>query len=113
MDKLRMGIFKSVLIVFTLSVLLPATGALAQDGVLNFNKATVEALIANEDLELDEEIANAIVTYRGKNGVFKKPEDLLKVPGMTQDLLDEINPVMKDGDLVYDPDAEQPGMKAY
>jgi len=49
-DKLRMGIFKSVLIVFTLSVLLPATGALAQDGVLNFNKATVEALIANEDL---------------------------------------------------------------
>jgi len=53
------------------------------------------------------------VTYRGKNGVFKKPEDLLKVPGMTQDLLDEINPVMKDGDLVYDPDAEQPGMKAY
>jgi competence protein ComEA len=80
---------------------------------LNFNKASVEVLMANEDLELDGEIASAIVAYREKNGAFKKPADLLKVPGIDQDLIDDINPIMKDGDLVYDPDAEQPGMKAY
>ena len=113
MRKLHMGILKSVFIVFTLMIFLPATGALAKDGVLNFNKASVEELMANEDLELEKDMATAIVNYREKNGAFKKPKDLLKVPGMTKDLFGEINPVMEDGDLIYDPDSDQPGMNAY
>jgi len=112
-SKRGMHIMKSVFIVFALMAFLPLGGVFAQDDILNFNKADVEGLVANEDLELDEEIAIAIVAYRNKNGAFKKPADLLKVPGIDQDLIDDINPIMKDGDLVYDPDAEQPGMKAY
>jgi competence protein ComEA len=112
-SKRGLSIFKSVSLVFALMVLLSTGSVFAQDGILNFNKASVEVLMANEDLELDGEIASAIVAYREKNGAFKKPADLLKVPGIDQDLIDDINPIMKDGDLVYDPDAEQPGMKAY
>ncbi len=113
MRNLHMGILKFVFIVFALTVLLPTAGVLAQDGVLNLNKASVEELMANEDLELENDMATAIVNYREKNGAFTKPKDLLKVPGMDEDLFDEISPVMQDGDLVYDPDSDQPGMNAY
>jgi len=111
--KLHRGVLKFVFIVFALMMFLMPTGVLAQDDVLNFNTASLKELLANEDLELDEEIANAIVNYREKNGAFKKPKDLLNVPGMTEDIFDEINPIMEDGDLVYDPDSDQPGMNAY
>ena len=113
MRKLHMGILKFVFIVFALMMFLPTAGVLAQDGVLNLNKASVDELMANEDLELEKDIATAIVNYREKNGAFKKPKDLLNVPGMDKDLFDEINPVMEDGDLIYDPDSDQPGMNAY
>ena len=106
MKKININILKSVIIIFALMVFIPAAGAIAQDGIVSLNKATVDELLAIEDIELDEEIANAIVNYRDKNGVFKKSEDLLKVPGMTQDWMEEINPVVMDGDVVYDPDAE-------
>ena len=106
MKKIKISILNSVFILLVLVIFLPAAGALAQDEIVSLNKATVEELLAIEDIELDEEIANAIVNYREKNGAFKKSEDLLKVPGMTQDWLEEINPVVVDGDVVYDPDAE-------
>jgi competence protein ComEA len=78
----------------------------AEDGIVNLNKATLEEIVAIEDIDVPEELAKAIVDYREKNGPFKKPEDLQKVPGMTQDFLEDLNPVMQDGDVVYDPDAE-------
>ena len=51
-------------------------------------------------------LAQAIVDYRTANGPFKKPEDMIKVPGMTQDFIEELNPQVIDGDVVFDPDAE-------
>ncbi|WP_419658604.1 uncharacterized protein Dvar_74370 [Desulfosarcina variabilis str. Montpellier] len=78
----------------------------ADDGIVNLNTATVEEIVAIEDIDVPEELAQAIVDYREKNGPYKKPEDLQKVPGMTQDFLEDLNPVMQDGDVVYDPDAE-------
>lgn len=46
------------------------------------------------------ELAKAIVEYREKSGFFKKPGDLMNVPGMTQDLYDTLNPqVGSEGDL--------------
>jgi len=114
MKKIKMSILNSVFILFVLVIFLPTAGALAQDEIVSLNKATVEELLAIEDIELDEEIASAIVNYREKNGDFKKPEDLLKVPGMTQDWIEEINPVVVDGDVVYDPDYEEEAtMNAY
>lgn len=76
------------------------------EGIVSFNKASVEEITAIEDVDIPEELAQAIVDYRSANGPFVQPTDLLKVPGMTQDFLEELNPVEMDGDVVYDPDAE-------
>ncbi|MDD3311760.1 helix-hairpin-helix domain-containing protein [Pseudodesulfovibrio sp.] len=76
-------------------------------GVVSFNKATVEQIMAIEDIDIPEELAKAIVDYRKANGDFKSAEDMLKVPGMTQDFMEELNPqVTKDGDVIFDPNAE-------
>lgn len=51
-------------------------------------------------------IAEAIVKYRETNGPFKKPEDLLKVPGITPELLKQINPQLgMEGELYCLPKA--------
>lgn len=79
----------------------------AEDGKVSFNKASVEQLMAIEMADVPEELAKAIVRYREENGPFKTPEELAKVPGMTQDYLEELNPQQtEDGDIIYDPDAE-------
>jgi competence protein ComEA len=84
---------------------MPVVNANAE-GVVSLNKATAEEIMAIEDIDIPEELAKAIVDYRKTHGNFTKPEDLIKVPGMTQDFLEELNPVLLDGDIVYDPDAE-------
>jgi hypothetical protein len=38
------------------------------------------------------DLADAIVEYREDVSVFKKPEDLLKVPGITKEIYKKINP---------------------
>ena len=87
--------------------LLFAVSAFAQDGIVSFNKASVQELMAIEDIDIPEDLAKAIVEYRTANGAFKSAEDMLKVPGMTQDFMEELNPqVTDDGDVVFDPDAE-------
>ncbi|NDV19851.1 helix-hairpin-helix domain-containing protein [Pseudodesulfovibrio sp. JC047] len=81
--------------------------AFAQDDIVSFNTASVEAIMAIEDVDIPEDLAKAIVDYRTTNGLFKKADDMVKVPGMTQDFLEELNPqVTEDGDVVFDPDAE-------
>ena len=93
----------------TLALLLPTSVIFAQDAeIISFNKATAEAFMQHEDLEVSEAIAKAIVAYREKNGPFKSPEDLLKVPGITNEIYEDLNPVVsEDGsDIIYDPDAE-------
>lgn len=80
--------------------------ALAGDGIVDLNTATVEQLMAIEDIDIPEELAKAIVDYRTKNGPYKKAADFLKVPGMTQDFMEELNPQVEDGKVFYDPDAE-------
>lgn len=99
---------KTVAITFllTLACLSFAGIAMAQDDIVSFNKAGVEEIMAIEDVDIPEELAKAIVKYREANGPYKKAEDLIKVPGMTQDFLEELNPQEMDGDVIYDPDAE-------
>jgi competence ComEA-like helix-hairpin-helix protein len=61
--------------------------------------------IASEDqlLRIDgmtKTLAKAIVEYREESGFFKEPEDLLDVPGMTDELFDKMSPqVGTEGDL--------------
>ena len=65
--------------------LLPAATALA--GPVNVNTADV-ATIAKELDGIGRAKAQAIVDYRQKNGPFRAPEDLLKVEGIGQKVLD-------------------------
>lgn len=82
-----------------------ATG-FAAGAVVSFNKASAEQLANLEDAKIPLDLAKAIVKYREANGPFKTPESLSKVPGMTNDYLELLNPVLKDGDVVHDPNAE-------
>ena len=79
----------------------------AEDEIVSLNKASLEQINALfEELELPEELAESIVKFRKENGPFKSPEEMVAVPGMTQDFIEEINPQLLNGDVVYDPDAE-------
>lgn len=91
-----------------LTVLLFSPGAMAGDKIISLNKANLEEIKALfvEELGLPEELAKSLVDFRNANGSFKTPEDLIKVPGMTQDFIEEINPQLIDNDIVFDPDAE-------
>jgi competence ComEA-like helix-hairpin-helix protein len=51
-----------------------------------------------------DDIAKAIVNYRETKGLFKKPEDLLKVPGITKEVYKAMDPkVGPEGDLYLVP----------
>lgn len=65
--------------------LLPGAAALA--GPVNVNTADV-ATIAKELDGIGKAKAQAIVEYRQKNGPYRAPEDLLKVEGIGQKVLD-------------------------
>jgi competence protein ComEA len=85
-------------------LLVCAAGAAGK--IVDLNQASAEELMAIEGLDLPETLAKAIVEYRQKHGPYKKPGDFLKVPGMTQDFMESLNPQVKDGKVFYDPDAE-------
>jgi len=67
-----------------------AGGAVAQaKGKVSINKAGAAQLAKVPGVT--PALAKAIVDYRTKNGPFKEAEDLLKVPGMTQDILKKMS----------------------
>jgi len=66
--------------------LLPAAAALA--GPVNLNSADV-ATLARELDGIGPAKAQAIVEFRQKNGPFKSPEDLLKVDGIGERVLEQ------------------------
>lgn len=109
---MNIRVLKRAMALITVLIFVSISGTWAQEGIVSLNKASVEELVAIEDLEIDEELAKAIVAYREKNGPFKKPADLKKVPGMDDDWFEEINPTVNNGDIVYNPE-EEASMKAY
>ena len=66
--------------------LLPAGAALA--GPVNLNSADVTTLARELD-GIGPAKAQAIVEFRQKNGPFKSPEDLLKVEGIGERVLEQ------------------------
>ncbi len=98
---------KALILSLVLALSLLLVGAAGAKGkIVDLNKATAKDLMAIEGLNIPESLAKAIVEYREKNGPYKKPSDFLKVPGMTQDFMETLNPQVKDGKVYYDPDAE-------
>jgi competence protein ComEA len=106
-NRMMVGLLSAAIFAFAL-VLLGGTISVvqAQQKVLSLNKCTVKDLQSIEDFKLPDALCKAIVDYRTKNGPFKDPMQLRKVPGMTNAWYEKLNPVLKDGDVVYDPDAE-------
>jgi competence ComEA-like helix-hairpin-helix protein len=65
---------------------------------IDVNKATVEEL--GKCPGLSAALGKAIVEYRTQSGPFKTPQDLLKVKGMTKEILNKIKPKVEK-DLLY------------
>jgi competence ComEA-like helix-hairpin-helix protein len=80
---------------------------------IDLNKATAEQLAKFPGL--NSSLARGIVEYRDKSGPFKTPEDLLKVKGITKEILNKIGLKMEKGILYVTPssndDEEEPSLK--
>ena len=89
--------------IITLAVIAAGNASAQHEGGLGEKK--IHLNIASEDqlmkIEgMTEGLAKAIMDYREKSGFFKNPEDLLNVPGITQDIYKKIDPKMgTEGDL--------------
>jgi len=72
--------------------------AIAQTGRVNLSIATVQQVAKVPGIT--PELAKAIVDYKAANGLTKAT-DLLKVPGMTQEIFSKITPALdKDGNVL-------------
>jgi DNA uptake protein ComE-like DNA-binding protein len=108
---------------FIIAVLVAVTTALsgtaiAQTGRVNLSIATVEQVAKVPGIT--PELAKAIVDYKAANGLTKAL-DLLKVPGMTQEIFSKITPALdKDGNVLIgaapkkaDDDEEEAVLRKY
>jgi competence ComEA-like helix-hairpin-helix protein len=97
--------FKIVIICLVSAFALIAAGNVyaQHEGGLGIKK--VHLNLADEDQLMKIEgmtknLAKAIIDYREKSGFFKKPEDLLNVPGLTKNKYKTLNPQLgSEGDL--------------
>ena len=65
---------------------------------VHLNLADEDQLMKIEGMTGD--LAKAIIEHREKSGFFKKPEDLLNVPGLTQNIYKTLDPqVGSEGDI--------------
>ena len=82
---------------------------------IDLNKATPEQL--GRCPGLNAALAKTIAEYRDKSGPFRAPEDLLKVKGITKEILNRLNPKLDKGILYVTPagssdeDEEEPSLK--
>jgi competence protein ComEA len=110
---------KRILAVWSASILAIGfllIGTAGGETKVELNKATADQLGRCPGLNVA--LARAIVEYRQKSGPFKSPEDLLKVKGITKEILDKLKPKMEK-DILYvtpgssssDEDEEEPSLK--
>lgn len=86
----------------------------AYAGSFSFNRASAKKMVrdcAEEGVTLPMDTALAIVKARSERR-FTTPEDLIDMPGMTEELLRQLDPIEEENDLVFNPNA-LPGMKSY
>ena len=78
-------------------VLCSGVFALAKDEVkININKATVKELTKLK--QVGPKVAGKIVDFREKNGPFRKPEDIMKVPGIGPKIFEQNKDMIVVGD---------------
>lgn len=76
-------------LVITGNVYAQHEGGLGEKKV-HLNIASHDQLMKIEGMT--DNLADAIIKYRDESGFFKKPEDLLKVPGINQSVYKILNP---------------------
>lgn len=103
---------RKLVFLFVLLLCLGTAGVAFAGADVNFNKASAAEIVDGLDGLVDKDLAQAIVDYRAKNGPFKAPDDLLKVPGMRPVIYNSIAPVKKGDDVVYE-DEVPTGMHSY
>jgi len=59
-------------------------------GVININAATLDEMVKLP--RVGQKVAERIISYRKKNGPFKKPEDLMAVRGIGEKVFQQIRP---------------------
>ncbi len=85
------------LVVAIAFVLASGVSVLAKDDVkININKATVKEL--KKLKQVGTKVAEKIVDFREKNGPFKKPEDIMKVPGIGPKIFEQNKDIIIVGD---------------
>ncbi|MBN1568718.1 MAG: helix-hairpin-helix domain-containing protein [Acidobacteria bacterium] len=101
---------------FIFSVMMVGQTMAAAAAKIDLNKATSEQLGKFPGLTLA--LAKSIIEYREKSGPFKMPEDLMKVKGVTKEILNKLNPKLEKGILYVTPsapesdeDEEEPSLK--
>ena len=90
------------------------TAVPAYAGSFSFNRASAKKMVrdcAEEGVTLPMSTALAIVEARSGRK-FTRIEDLTDIPGMTEELIRELDPIEEENDLVFNPNA-LPGMKSY
>jgi len=115
--RIRIYSLLALVLVAALILLGSSGAAVAQSsGKASLNKASAARLAKVPGVT--PALAKAIADYRTKNGAFKKPDDLLKVPGMTQDILKKMSlQVDSKGDILLPAakgdgdDEEEPSLK--
>ena len=91
--------------VFILGMVLAFAGPAAaeHEGGLGIKKIPLNIASAEQLKKIEgvtDELAEAIIKYREKKGFFKGPKDLLKVPGLTEEIFKKMDPqVGAEGDL--------------
>ena len=86
----------------------------AYAGSFSFNRASAEKMMRDceeEGVTLPMETARALVKARADRR-FTSPDDLIDLPGMTEEHLRALDPIEEENDLVFNPNA-LPGMKSY
>ena len=106
----------SLAFLFIFGVIMVGRTEAATAAKIDLNKATSEQL--GKFPGLTAALAKSIVEYREKTGPFKAPEDLLKVKGVTKEILNKLNPKLEKGILYVTPsapasdeDEEEPSLK--
>ena len=82
-------------IIFGLVFTFAGTAGAQHEGGLGVKKIPLNIATVDQLMKIDgmtEELAKSIVEYREKSGYFKKPEDLLKVPGVTKEIYEKLKP---------------------
>lgn len=92
----------ALLVFFGLTVFCTGPAVAVEGGIglqkIHPNVADAETLAKAEGVT--PEIAKAMVEYRESKGFFKKPEDLMNVPGVTKEIYEKMAPkVGAEGDL--------------